>query len=566
MSQTEIKSDKIATQPGQKSFKGLSGMSIRAKLISLIMLVSISVLLISGLITVYSDYHSQKAQLSNQLTSLSKLVGNRTAAALAFFDEKTAYENLSALEAIPFVKLACLYSNDGSVFTSFKHKIGDTYACSASADEHRLLISQDKTLLSADYNIMDGSEVAGSIFLHSSYKPIYDQVIDRLLMIVLNIAIGTVFAIVLASWLQKLISSPIEKIHDAADEIIVKNDYSIRAPKITNDEIGRMANSFNRMLETIESKNKDLEEQVNKRKDAEHALRDMNTELEDRIEIRTIELARKNEELSEAMNVLEQAKDELVQSEKLASLGSVVAGVAHELNTPIGIGVTAASTIERTIQDFRDKISSNQISRRDLDHFMETSEDGMTLILGNLSRASELVKSFKQVAVDQTSENRRTFNLRLVVEEIIATLQPKFKRTPHEIHIDIPEEINLDSFPGPFGQVLTNLVMNSLLHGFNNDMHGVIEISATEVAGDQVNIKVKDNGTGISSDYLKHVFDPFFTTKMGQGGSGLGMHIVYTIITAVMGGKISITSTPGVETEISMTLPLKAPGQDNQPV
>lgn len=558
MSRTEAKRATLNV-PEEKTFKGLSSLSIRAKIISLILLVSITVLLISGAISAYSEYHSQKAGLTNQLDSLSKLIGNRTAAALAFFDEKTAYENLSALEAIPNVKLACLYGADGNIFTSFTYQLRDVFSCSVSVDEHQLLLENDKTLISASYHILDGSEVVGSIFLHSSYEPIYERVFDRLMMIALNIVVGIILAVILASWLQKLISAPIEKIHDAADDIIAKNDYSIRAPKTTNDEIGRMASSFNRMLETIESKNKDLKEQINRRRDAEVALRDMNTELEDRIEIRTIELARKNEELNEAMQVLEQAKDELVQSEKLASLGSVVAGVAHELNTPIGIGVTASSTIDRTIKDFRKKISSNQLSRRDLESFMETTEDGMALILGNLSRASELVKGFKQVAVDQTSENRRRFVLSQVVEEIIITLQPQFKRTPHDIVIDIPDDLQLDSYPGPFGQVLTNLVMNSLLHGFSNEMEGMINITAQLSGESHVDITVKDNGKGISAEYLKHVFDPFFTTKMGQGGSGLGMHIVYTIVTAVMGGRIQISSTPEVETIITMILPLNAP-------
>ncbi len=563
MSRTEAKRISVS-MPREKSFKGLGGLSIKAKIISLILIVSITVLLISGAITAYSEYHSQKTELTNQLTSLSKLIGNRTTAALAFFDEKTGYENLSALEAIPNVRLACLYGADGSIFTSFTHQLREGYACGASVSEHQLLLAKDKTLINADYSILDGSEVVGSIFLHSSYEPIYDRVFDRLMMIALNVVIGIILAVILASWLQKLISAPIEKIHDAADDIIAKNDYSIRAPKTTDDEIGRMASSFNRMLETIESKNKDLEEQINRRKDAEVALRDMNTELEDRIEIRTIELARKNEELSEAMQVLEQAKDELVQSEKLASLGSVVAGVAHELNTPIGIGVTASSTIDRTIKDFRKKISSNQLSRRDLESFMETTEDGMALILGNLSRASELVKGFKQVAVDQTSENRRRFVLSQVVEEIIITLQPQFKRTPHEIVIDIPDDLQLDSYPGPFGQVLTNLVMNSLLHGFSNDIAGKINISAQHSGGAHVEVTVKDNGKGISAEYLKHVFDPFFTTRMGQGGSGLGMHIVYTIVTAVMGGRIQISSTPEVETIITMILPLDAPHRQHE--
>lgn len=540
-------------------FKGLRALSIRAKVISLILFVSISVLMISGSISLYTEYHSVKSGLKNQLSSFSKLIGNRSTAALAFFDEKTALENLSTLEVIPNIQLACLYDATGNRFAYFSRALNNTSSCFESEEKHTEFMLNDKNLFSAEYQILDGDDKLGRIYLYSSYQPIYDHIYDRLIILLANVTIGIILAIILASWLQKVISNPISLIHDSANEIIEKSDYSIRAPRTTNDEIGRMANSFNRMLETIESKNRDLEQQIEKRQDAEDALREMNTELEDRINLRTVELASKNEELNEALAILKQAQDELVQSEKLASLGSIVAGVAHELNTPIGIGVTAATTIEANIKGFRKKYENNQISKLDLEQFMETTETAMSLIMANLSRGSELVKGFKQVAVDQTSEKRRKFMLDEVISEIVLTVQPQFKHTPHTIITSIHKDIELDSYPGPFGQVMTNLIMNALTHGFHENMEGELQITVKRKGEGYVIVSVKDNGLGIQAEHLKHVFDPFFTTKMGQGGSGLGMHISYNIITGIMGGKMNISSTPGVETEILMTLPLIAP-------
>ena len=559
MPQTEIVKLNQSDDQCIDCFKGLRGLSIRAKIISLILIVSISVLMISSSISLYTEYHSIKSGLKNQLSSFSKLIGNRSTAALAFFDEKTALENLSALEVIPNIQLACLYDITGNRFAYYSRIQNNSSSCFESEEEHREFMLNDQDLLNAEYQIMDGDEELGKIYLYSSYQPIYDHIYDRLMILLANVTIGTILAVILASWLQRLISNPISLIHDSANEIIEKSDYSIRAPRTSDDEIGRMANSFNRMRETIESKNRDLERQIEKRQEAEDALREMNTELEDRINLRTVELARKNEELNNAMAVLKQAQDELVQSEKLASLGSIVAGVAHELNTPIGIGVTASTTIEASIKEFRKKYENNQISKRDLEQFMETTETAMSLIMANLSRGSELVKSFKQVAVDQTSEKRRKFMLDEVISEIVLTVQPQFKHTPHNIIANIPDDIELDSYPGPFGQVITNLIMNALTHGFHEDMEGELQINVKRKGEGYVTISVKDNGSGIQPEHLKHVFDPFFTTKMGQGGSGLGMHISYNIITGIMGGKMTISSTPGEETEILMTLPLVAP-------
>lgn len=255
---------------------------------------------------------------------------------------------------------------------------------------------------------------------------------------------------------------------------------------------------------------------------------------------------------------------ELVKKEKLAALGSLVAGVAHELNTPIGNGLTVASTMLDTTKRIISKMDTG-IKRSDLDSYLEEMRDGSNLVCNSLSKASELVSSFKQVAMDRTSTQRRTFKLSEFLYEIQTTMTPLLRQSPVKLNININVEVLLDSYPGPLGQVITNLIDNAILHGFDNHARsGQINLSATRDNADVV-IKVSDNGRGINSAALPHIFDPFFTTKLGEGGSGLGLHIVHNIVTAALGGSIEVSSEEDGGTEFILRLPHVAPEQDIGP-
>ena len=272
-------------------------------------------------------------------------------------------------------------------------------------------------------------------------------------------------------------------------------------------------------------------------------LRELNAQLEDRIAKRTESLTLANTELEQALMTVQLAQerlvaqqDRLVQSEKLASLGSLVAGVAHELNTPIGNGLMAISTLQDRAQVFAQKMASG-LKRSDLEGFLSQVVAGCEIAVRNMDRASHLVASFKQVAVDQTSDQRRQFELGELVDEILLTLQPTLKRTAHRVECAVPPGLLMDSFPGALGQVLTNLVQNALIHGLDGLSQGVIEVRARH-AGEVIELSVADNGRGIPEAVHKQVFDPFFTTKLGQGGSGLGLPIVRNIVAGVLGGEI----------------------------
>ena len=308
-----------------------------------------------------------------------------------------------------------------------------------------------------------------------------------------------------------------------------------------------------------------LDVDISDRKRAEAALLELNAQLEARIEERTRSLSIANTELEQALQTVQLAQerlvasqDRLVQSEKLASLGSLVAGVAHELNTPIGNGRMAVSTLKERVGQFRRQIDQG-LKRSDLDAFVAQVDTGGDIALRNLERASELLSSFKQVAVDQTSDQRRLFRLREVVDEILLTLQPTFKRSAHQLVCDVPHDIELDSYPGALGQVLTNLIQNAHLHGLDGIEHGRIDISARRTGGAEVSLSVADNGRGIPEASQRHVFDPFYTTKLGHGGSGLGLPIVRNIVSGALGGHIDFhnLATGGVVFEV--VLPLSAP-------
>jgi len=249
------------------------------------------------------------------------------------------------------------------------------------------------------------------------------------------------------------------------------------------------------------------------------------------------------------------AEKELVQTEKLASLGSLVAGLAHEVNTPIGVGLTAATFLEERIDEVAGHVSEESLTRRALDDFLEQSGQSSRIIVSNLHRASDLVRSFKQVAVDQSSDEWRTFKLVDYIEEVLLSLLPQTKKTPHSISVTGDRDIVLTSFPGALSQVVTNLVMNSLAHAFDDGETGEIRI-AVSLSGQNAHIHYSDNGKGVSPEVLTRIFDPFFTTKRGSGGSGLGMHIVYNLATRKLGGTVVCDSTPGQGISVHITVPL----------
>jgi signal transduction histidine kinase len=266
------------------------------------------------------------------------------------------------------------------------------------------------------------------------------------------------------------------------------------------------------------------------------------------------ELEQANKELNLSLETLEQTRDQLVQSAKMAALGELVAGVAHEINTPVGVGVTAASFLESKTREFQTMYNAGELKRSELENYLTTVGEVSNSILINMVRAAELISSFKQVAVDQSSENRRCFDLKEYMDEILLSLRPRYKKTSHVIQITCEENIELNSFPGAFSQIISNLIMNSLIHGFNGLENRAIDIGVTCKEG-QVIFVYRDNGGGMDQQQREKVFDPFYTTMRGKGGTGLGMSIVFNLVTQTLKGNIHLESEVDQGIVLTMTFP-----------
>jgi signal transduction histidine kinase len=304
---------------------------------------------------------------------------------------------------------------------------------------------------------------------------------------------------------------------------------------------------------------------ITERKLAERAQQNLNTILEAKVEERTRELAATMRQLEtantstqEALETLRQAQNELVRSEKMAGLGSLVAGIAHELNTPIGNAVMISSTLSETHRRFCKELDA-PLKRSTLLHFTENVGESCAILSRNLERAIELVSSFKQVAVDQSSYQRRHFELQEVADEIRLALSPTLRRATTELSLDIAPQIMLDSFPGPLGQILMNLINNALIHAFDPGQTGHITIVGRQQENGWITLTISDDGKGIPAENLGRIFDPFFTTRLGQGGSGLGLNITYNLVTGLLGGTIDVSSRTGQGTRFDINIPSTAP-------
>ncbi|WP_256080848.1 GAF domain-containing sensor histidine kinase [Massilia sp. YIM B04103] len=265
-------------------------------------------------------------------------------------------------------------------------------------------------------------------------------------------------------------------------------------------------------------------------------------------------LEEQNAALNTALTQLQEAQSELVRQEKLASLGRLVAGVAHEINTPLGICVTATSHLVQELKLTKEDLAAGQLDEDGLNAFFDTIDQSLRIMTTNTQRAAALVRSFKQVAVDQSSDNIRNFHLRKYLDEVLLSLQPKLKGKPIKVEVDCAADIQLDSFPGAISQIVTNMVMNSLVHGFEEGQSGSIKISGKS-DGEHIQFDYSDDGIGMDSSLLGQLFDPFFTTKRGSGGSGLGAHILYNLVTGPLGGTVKVVSAPGMGLHYHLRFP-----------
>lgn len=248
-------------------------------------------------------------------------------------------------------------------------------------------------------------------------------------------------------------------------------------------------------------------------------------------------------DLEQALTELRSSQEQLVVSEKMAVLGGLVAGVAHEINTPVGVGVTAASHLESQVREVAQLYRDEELTQEAYEEFLNNAQEGSQIILRNLKAAADLVSSFKLVAVDQSSEVMRSFNLTDYIGTILLSLQPELKQARAAVEVAGPDDLDMNSYPGDFSQIFTNLIMNSITHGFGQGRNpGSIKIEVSR-DGNEVTIRYSDTGKGIPSDAIRKVFDPFFTTDRQAGRSGLGMHIVYNIVTQKLKGTISCEDT-----------------------
>lgn len=391
----------------------------------------------------------------------------------------------------------------------------------------------------------DGREIA-KLTVRMSAAPLLQAKQAEVWRTVWRSGLTLTLSLVLMLWvLQRYVMRPMTELTGAAEALAAGR---LEQPLHVGgaDEIARVGVAMERMRQALLS--------------AFEALRQHNLNLEETVTQRTAELTASNAELHEALNTLQKAQRELVESEKLASLGRLVAGVAHELNTPLGNALTVVSALEDRYKQLEAMLAGTaQLRRSTLDELARDTRRGQDILQRNVQKAADLVRDFKQVAIDQTADLRRDFELAKVVEDVLVMVEPSFKHTPYIIDTDLSRGLMMNSYPGALGQVLTNLLMNALLHAFEGLEQGRVTVRCARLDADEVALTVSDDGRGMDEPVRRRIFDPFFTTKLGTGGSGLGMHIVHSIVINVLGGQIEVKSSPGQGTQMLIRLPLVAP-------
>ena len=527
--------------------------SIKSALSWVVMLICSITLFSSLTISSLQDISFQKRKLVDQLHAYANIVAFNSKASILYDDAEMEDGRLKSFAAVEILHNIHIYkltaeTNQLSFFSSYNRRDVGPHPTQFDKVEQFLEPHFDGDVIEITKAVVFEDKKIGYIYLRASLEDLNKYMQNRILYDLLIAVAALIIAFFISVRLQRRFTKPIETLLSIVQKVTKEKTYSVRAPAADIEELHMLGRAINNMLDRIE-------QQFNKVQQAEQEIRQLNQGLEQKINERTLALKSSNQDLLNTLETLHQYQNQIVETEKMASLGQMVAGVAHEVNTPIGLGVTASTLMQDKLTDIQHAFDEKKLTSNQLQKFLSESKENLGIIYRNLERAASLIRSFKQVAVDQSNENRRQFNMLQLMNEVLLSLRPNLKKTQHLVELQCDPTLEIDSKPGPVNQILINLIMNSLIHAFEHIEKGQISIKV-KVVQSRCFIHYSDNGAGVPEHIKKRIFDPFVTTKRGEGGSGLGMHLVYNLVTQALNGKISLESSLGHGVDIQIDFPV----------
>jgi len=500
--------------------------------VSLIQIVAIAFIAMT-----FIDNARQNIELETLYSA--ETIASQSIAYLEANDHDGLHDLLLEIKNIPYISYIHIYrlqsnNQDIEFFTSYNRD--ENYP--AIPDK----ISEIDRLTTTNYteNFLEliipikQQKVYGYLYIQSSTEQVQEIIQKTVIIAAIVFTVSLCFTLLVIIRIHRMITVPIKSLISTVQDISQHKNYTLRCQDMPYKELDILSRNLNIMLSRTSK-------HITKQDNAEQQILKLNHELEDKVSQRTEALKESNQELLSTLEKLHQFQGQLVESEKMASLGDMVAGVAHEVNTPIGLGVTASTLLSDRLNAIKEAFENKTLKSSQLKKFLNEGQENVAIVYRNLNRAADLISSFKRVAVDQSSEQDRTFNVKELINEVFLTLAPQIKQKPFELDLNCPSDLVIISKPGPINQILINLIVNSILHGFEGKEDGVISITVMNLSG-QLHINYRDNGVGVSQSIKGKIFDPFITTKRGAGGSGLGLHLVYNLVTQALGGSIQFES------------------------
>ncbi|WP_018984369.1 ATP-binding protein [Salinimonas chungwhensis] len=531
-------------------------LSIRSLFLWVIMAIATTTLVISTGLSLSLQINAYRDDLKETVVMLADIIGQNAAMDIARGDDTATVRHLDTMAQVDIVTHVHAYwlnpnrDNNLSFLASY-HREGEPPIQDQSGriDLFNAPVIGDSVIEFAR-PVMFNNRYAGYIYLSASAVQFNHLVTQAILLNLAVLLVMMVLTFILALRFQSLLTKPIEALADFLQSTSRVRDYSARTPSSSIRELNILTDAVNVLLAR-------MQDHVQKQRETEEQHRALNASLEDIVSQRTVALKEANQELIQTLEKLHQYQRQIVENEKMSSLGDMVAGVAHEVNTPIGLGVTASTMMLDQIVTIQQNFDSRTLKASSLDRFLRDSQENLNIIYRNLNRAAELISSFKQVAVDQTAENSRTFCVSQLINEILVSLRPQLKKHHHKINVHCDPTLHVETKAGPINQILINLIVNSVIHGFEDTDSGTIDITVDLMTSSMLKLVYKDNGKGIADDIRKRIFEPFVTTRRGEGGSGLGMHLVYNLVTQVLNGSITLSSEEGHGVEFLIVFPVE---------